>query len=245
MRLVCGYWFTSLAGTALAVAAALEYCFLATGQVVWSVLWAAPVGLLLALIWRLRRALSCRPAAAVLRHLPGHGPAGHRRHAALTDWLADALDDIAGVRNIAGRDPDRPLTFGDLQGGNPDDPAISLQVMTTNLTEGRPVPGALRRTQVLLSAGRVSPLVPRTDRRLDGEEVTGVRPGCKLSIPAADGGPARDRRGANESQLSDPAGRRAAARPRFPAADRRGTTTAAAAVVLRRRDQQQLPDSLL
>ena len=57
IRLVCGYWFTSLAGTALASAAALAACWLVTGQVVWTAFWAAPAGLVLALIWRIRRAV--------------------------------------------------------------------------------------------------------------------------------------------------------------------------------------------
>jgi len=138
VRLVCGYWFTSLAGASLAVAAAAGVCFLASGQAVWSVLWAAPAGLLLALIWRLRRAWVADLPRQCFGLCPGIAQRGGGRQAGLTDWLADALDEIAGVRDIAGRDPDRPLTFGDLHGDNADDPAVSLQVMTTNLSEGRP-----------------------------------------------------------------------------------------------------------
>jgi predicted acylesterase/phospholipase RssA len=57
----------------------------------------------------------------------------------LTEWLADKLDEVAGKT-----DPGAPLTFGDLWG----DPnaefveqrhrKINLQMMTTNLTHGRP-----------------------------------------------------------------------------------------------------------
>ncbi len=54
---------------------------------------------------------------------------------ALTPWLAGLLDDLAGRH-----DPARPLTFGDLWGHR--DPArerdINLEVLTTNLTHGRP-----------------------------------------------------------------------------------------------------------
>ena len=40
------------------------------------------------------------------------------------------IDRIAGVEG--------PLTIGDLRGADPDNPDIQLQVMTTNLTLGRP-----------------------------------------------------------------------------------------------------------
>ena len=54
--------------------------------------------------------------------------------AALTPWLADLLDELAGM-------PDgRPLTFGDLWGTRDPDAerVVNLQMMTTNLTTGRP-----------------------------------------------------------------------------------------------------------
>lgn len=137
-RLVFGYWFTSLAGAVLAVAAAAGVSWLAAQQLVWSVFWAAPFGLLLALIWQLRRALLVDLPRHGFGICPGLMQRGNGGQAALTDWLADALDDVAGIRHIAGRDPGQPLTFGDLQGSDPNDPIISLQVMTTNLTEGRP-----------------------------------------------------------------------------------------------------------
>lgn len=50
----------------------------------------------------------------------GQGP-GH-----LTDWLAERIDEVAGVAG--------PLTFGDL-----DAHGISLRVMTTDLSHGRPM----------------------------------------------------------------------------------------------------------
>ncbi len=52
----------------------------------------------------------------------------------LTAWIADTID------RIAGRDPavDPPLTFGDLWGDDPEK-GVNLQMMTTNLTQGRPM----------------------------------------------------------------------------------------------------------
>jgi hypothetical protein len=58
---------------------------------------------------------------------PGEGPA-------LTEWIAETID------RIAGRDPakDPPLTFGDLWGEDREN-GVNLQMMTTNLTQGRPM----------------------------------------------------------------------------------------------------------
>lgn len=52
----------------------------------------------------------------------------------LTEWVADTID------RIAGRDPaaDAPLTFGDLWGEAPEK-GVNLLMMTTNLTQGRPM----------------------------------------------------------------------------------------------------------
>lgn len=54
----------------------------------------------------------------------------------LTNWLTETID------RLAGRDPGDavPLTFGDLwMGDGPDAPGVNLQMMTTNLTQGRPL----------------------------------------------------------------------------------------------------------
>ncbi|MEO8083489.1 MAG: hypothetical protein ABI780_06685 [Ardenticatenales bacterium] len=56
----------------------------------------------------------------------------------LIDWLADLLDDVAGLpRGVDGR-PVKPLTFGDLNGPDPAHPVIDLQMFTTCLSTGRP-----------------------------------------------------------------------------------------------------------
>lgn len=51
----------------------------------------------------------------------------------LTSWLTRLINQTAGM------DPEgRPLTFGDLWGSDENDRRINLQMMTTNLTTGRP-----------------------------------------------------------------------------------------------------------
>ena len=63
----------------------------------------------------------------------GHRPSSPTGETALTDWLANLIDRCAGVE---GRE--KPLTFGDLWGDDPDERDIDLQMMTTNVTLGRP-----------------------------------------------------------------------------------------------------------
>lgn len=50
----------------------------------------------------------------------------------LTNWLADLIDDVAGIS-----DPNQPLTFGNLK-GKPGEDIISLRMYTTNLAWGKP-----------------------------------------------------------------------------------------------------------
>ena len=59
---------------------------------------------------------------------PGHSGPG------LTDWLHAALQDIA----FGASDHPTPLTFGDLAGPDPQQAAIDLRMMTTNLSMRRP-----------------------------------------------------------------------------------------------------------
>jgi predicted acylesterase/phospholipase RssA len=73
-------------------------------------------------------------------------PAGDSDTPALTEWLADTIDAFAG----RGPSASAPLTFGDLwsvAGGNAKNRTINLEMMTTNLTHGRPyrLPGRTRR----------------------------------------------------------------------------------------------------
>jgi predicted acylesterase/phospholipase RssA len=86
---------------------------------------------------------ACDVIRNALRDLPrnGFGVCSGRTEsggstAGLTDWLADEID------RVAGRDPALPpLTFGDLwsvAGGDRKQRTINLEMMTTNLTHGRP-----------------------------------------------------------------------------------------------------------
>jgi predicted acylesterase/phospholipase RssA len=92
------------------------------------------LGLLLTAVW------AWRLGRDLLRSLPAHdyglctgrtqpGAAGP----ALTDWLTDLLDDLAGVERGDAGERGRPLTFGDLETAG-----IELRAMTTCLTLGRP-----------------------------------------------------------------------------------------------------------
>jgi len=65
------------------------------------------------------------------RALPKNG-FGISSGIALVEWLADEIDGIAGTADSDLRS-DRPLTFGDLRRAG-----VNLEMMTTNLTHGRP-----------------------------------------------------------------------------------------------------------
>jgi predicted acylesterase/phospholipase RssA len=127
--IVRGYPVTIVLGAAPAmglVAAAL-------GTLDWQT-WVAAVavlllGLAVALALRLRGALFVDLPARGYGICSGMRQPGYRTPA-LTEWLADKLDEIAGRSE--------PLTFGDLIGDSEAKPRINLEIMTTNLTAGRP-----------------------------------------------------------------------------------------------------------
>jgi hypothetical protein len=60
---------------------------------------------------------------------------------ALTEWLAETLERVAGRTDADGNPPARPITFGDLE-----ERGIDLNVMTTNLSMRRPyrLPGDMK-----------------------------------------------------------------------------------------------------
>jgi predicted acylesterase/phospholipase RssA len=68
-----------------------------------------------------------------------NGMPGHRsKGPALTPWLSEKIQEAAGLGN------EEPLTFGHLKAGPPgwahgDEPALTLAIMTTNLSQGRPM----------------------------------------------------------------------------------------------------------
>ncbi|WP_198356293.1 patatin-like phospholipase family protein [Sphingomonas sp. TX0522] len=81
-------------------------------------------------------------ARAVFRHLPqadygmcpGLGQPGGRGEA-LTEWMHSSIQAIA----FGAEAPQAPaLTFGDLVGDDPANPAVTLRMVTTNLSMGRP-----------------------------------------------------------------------------------------------------------
>lgn len=63
----------------------------------------------------------------------GSGPVGPDEVPRLTDWLTDEIDRTAGLPPGAG-----PLTFGDLWGAGAE-PAVNLEMLTTDLTTGGPL----------------------------------------------------------------------------------------------------------
>lgn len=66
---------------------------------------------------------------------PGNDREGDSADPPLTRWLADLLD------RLAGKEPGEPLTFGDLarlEGGPEPGRGITLEMITTCLTQGRP-----------------------------------------------------------------------------------------------------------
>lgn len=138
--LMRGYPLASLAGLVpglLALAWAIAGGASVLGWLAVVLLFA--LGLATALVLRVRQ--------AIVREIPqqGYGLCSGLRSAperagaepALTEWLADQLDYVAGRMQLEGEAPERPLTFGDLRGPN-DDAAINLEVMTTCLTARRP-----------------------------------------------------------------------------------------------------------
>lgn len=56
----------------------------------------------------------------------------------LVDWLANLLDDVAAQPRDDATGAAKPLTFGDLDGDDPEQPAIALRMFTTCLSTGRP-----------------------------------------------------------------------------------------------------------
>lgn len=70
----------------------------------------------------------------------GMGQSGYEQ-IALTEWLAQKIDWVSGIHESS-KCTTKPLTFGDLYGRDyPEDPkkrAIVLELMTTNLSHGRP-----------------------------------------------------------------------------------------------------------
>ena len=128
--------FHRVSGPIAAVGALALAAISAAIFVLWSASHTLAIGLLFAaLIVVVCVAAACVVASAIdalllaLRELPqnGFGICSGMGDHALTQWLADKID------TIAGRPLDAPLTFGDLARAD-----IHVEMMTTNLTHGRP-----------------------------------------------------------------------------------------------------------
>lgn len=93
----------------------------------------AGVGSLSTLLYRFYRLADKAIPETFLGLTTGHSASSTDGASALTDWLAELIDRCAGVS--AG---EKPLTFGDLWGDDPTEHDIELQMLTTNVTQGRP-----------------------------------------------------------------------------------------------------------
>jgi predicted acylesterase/phospholipase RssA len=94
------------------------------------------LGLSAAVLWRLGRIFFEHLGGNFYGICTGAVAPGGGKGAPLTTWLMETLD------RLAGRNPglDRPLTFGDLwDGPDQDVEGVNLRMMTTNLTQGRPM----------------------------------------------------------------------------------------------------------
>jgi Patatin-like phospholipase len=133
-----GYTVTVLLGVAPAFA--LAALALGTGNR-WETWFAAllvlKIGFWTALAVRLWRALFVDLPAHGYGMCPGLTQPGQATPG-LTEWLADKLDEIAGRTGPDGKLLRDPLTFGDLAGPDEGDARVNLEIMTTNLTAGRP-----------------------------------------------------------------------------------------------------------
>jgi hypothetical protein len=85
-------------------------------------------------IWGWWRAVSAALPANYYGFCTGFGREEPIQRKQLTRWLSDLLDDLSGKTGDG-----EPLLFGDLWGpGGRDEPELNLEMITTNLTLGRP-----------------------------------------------------------------------------------------------------------
>ena len=148
---VGGFPLTALAGVAPGMALAVLAVWAGSGALAVS---AGVAGVVLALLG-LAMALGLRLAIGLPRAVARNDlglctgmPSGGSRPA-LTPWLADLLDDLAG------KDDGAPLTFGDLEAKG-----VRLEVMTTNVTHRRPQRMPWTHHQLLFDPGELRRLFP-------------------------------------------------------------------------------------
>jgi predicted acylesterase/phospholipase RssA len=136
--IVRGYPVTVLLGVAPGLAFGLHAASSGNRWDVWlGAVVVLLIGIVLALALRLSRALFVDLPARSYGLCPGLTQPGYATPA-LTPWLADKIDEVAGRFGPDRKPPRDPLTFGELAGPDEKDPRINLEIMTTNLTAGRP-----------------------------------------------------------------------------------------------------------
>jgi predicted acylesterase/phospholipase RssA len=143
---------TALAGLAPGVALAVLAAWKGSGALAVAAFVAGVVLALLGLVVALGLRLAIGLPRAVGRNLfglcSGLSPEG-KASPALTPWLADLIDDLAA------KEGDGPLTFGDLRAKG-----IDLQVMTTNVTHRRPQRMPWRNRELLFDPDELRRLFP-------------------------------------------------------------------------------------
>lgn len=178
----------ALPGIALAVVALAGAGGWVLGWALFCAVLLAVAGAILAVAFAVARRTSHALSANGFGLSPGHDETASTEEPALTDWLDPLLSRLAGFDGTApDGSRDRPLTFGDLWGRDPGgEREIDLQMMSTNLTEGRPcrMPGDLE--GLLFDPAELRRLFPERvvtwmlEHRASGPEVGGLVP-----LPAA------------------------------------------------------------
>jgi predicted acylesterase/phospholipase RssA len=129
-------WAAAVSAAALALAGVGPTGLGIVGLVLLAVLALAGIGLLVVAL--ALRGFALDVNRALLQEgfglCRGASEDGYPEDSGLTDWLHKTIQSCAG-RNA----DDPPLTFRDLQGRDPEDPLVSLRLVTTDLSRSRPV----------------------------------------------------------------------------------------------------------
>jgi len=128
-------WAGAVTTTALVLAEGTPAGFQVAGVVVLAVLAIVGIVVLVAglAVLGFATALNRALAEGGLGLCRGRTEPGYGERLGLTDWLHET------IQHCAGRGTNDPLTFRDLHGDDPDDPQISLRLVTTDLSASRPV----------------------------------------------------------------------------------------------------------
>ena len=122
------FWFGLAPGLFLSLLALVEGTGLLALLSFLAGLVLATIGALGTVVYRLYRTSSRALKNNYFGLTTGHAQGVSATSLALTDWLAEFLDDLAGLQ-----ERDKPLTFGDLKAQG-----VNLHMITTCVTHGRP-----------------------------------------------------------------------------------------------------------